>query len=65
MAFGIHPEDVEPFLASLGYRVADLADASELERRYLRDGRHVVPGNYLVHAVTVAPKPHRRAKARP
>ena len=53
VAFGIHPEDVGAFLAKLGYRVADLADASELERRYVRDGRHVAPGNYLVHAVTV------------
>jgi methyltransferase (TIGR00027 family) len=69
VAFGIHPEDVGPFLAGLGYRIADLADASELESRYVRDGRRVVPGNYLVHAVTVPIKPssrqHGRAKARP
>ena len=52
VTFGIHPEDVSPFLARLGYRVLDLADASELERRYVRDGRQVVAGSYLVHAAT-------------
>jgi methyltransferase (TIGR00027 family) len=51
VTFGIHPEDVGSFLERLGYRVRDLADASELERRYVRDGRRVVPGSYLVDAV--------------
>lgn len=51
VTFGIHPEDVGPFLGRLGYRVRDLADAAELERRYIRDGRRVFSGNYLVHAV--------------
>ena len=49
VTFGIHPEDVGSFLERLGYRVRDLADAAELERRYVRDGRRVIPGNYLVH----------------
>jgi methyltransferase (TIGR00027 family) len=53
VTFGIHPEDVGPFLERLGYRVRDLADAADLERRYVRDGRRVAPGSYLVHAVTV------------
>ena len=52
VTFGIHPEDVGPFLDRLGYRVLDLADSADLERRYVRDGRSVVPGNYLVHAAT-------------
>jgi methyltransferase (TIGR00027 family) len=52
VTFGIHPEDVGPFLARLGYRVRDLADAAELERRYVGDGRRVLRGNYLVHAAT-------------
>lgn len=52
VTFGIHPEDVGPFLARLGYRMRDLADTSELERRYIHDGRRVLPGNYLVHAAT-------------
>ena len=54
VAFGIHPEDVHPFLKRLGYRVGDLADAAELERRFIRDGRHVIPGSYLLHA-TILP----------
>jgi methyltransferase (TIGR00027 family) len=53
VAFGIHPEDVDPFLQRLGYRVSDLADATELERRYIRDGRSVIPGSYLVDASTL------------
>lgn len=63
VAFSMHPEDVGPFLARLGYRVADLADASELAGRYVHDGRHVAPGNYLVHAVTLPPKGRARAAA--
>jgi methyltransferase (TIGR00027 family) len=57
VAFGVHPEDVGPFLDRLGYRVRDLADAAELERRFVRDGRRVIPGNYLLHATTL---PRRR-----
>ena len=64
VAFGIHPEDVGHFLARLGYRVRDLADSAELERRYIRDGRRVIPGNYLVHAATL-PGPRARRRARP
>lgn len=64
VAFGIHPEDVGPFLARLGYRVRDLADAADLERRYVRDGRRVVPGSYLVHAVTAAPRAVPRKSSR-
>jgi methyltransferase (TIGR00027 family) len=62
VTFGIHPEDVEPFLARLGYRLLDLADATALERRYVRDGRRVVPGSYLVHAATAVPA-QRRSRA--
>ena len=53
VTFGIHPEDVGAFLERLGYRVRDLADTADLERRYVHDGRRVAPGSYLVHAVTV------------
>jgi len=60
VTFGIHPEDVSPFLARLGYRVLDLADAGELERRYVRDRRRVVPGCYLVHAATTASAPPKQ-----
>jgi methyltransferase (TIGR00027 family) len=64
VAFGIHPEDAGPFLARLGYRIRDLADTAELERRYVRDGRPVAPGNYLVHAATLprAGDPNRRSR---
>jgi methyltransferase (TIGR00027 family) len=66
VTFGIHPEDVGPFLDRLGYRVLDLADAAELERRYVRDGRRVVPGSYLVHTATAAlhPAPETARKPR-
>lgn len=52
VTFGIHPEDVAPFLERLGFRVREIADASVLEQRYVRDGRRVTPGMYLVHAGT-------------
>jgi methyltransferase (TIGR00027 family) len=75
VTFGIHPEDVVPFLARLGYRVVDLADEASLEHRYVRDGRRVLPGSYLVHAQmkddpgvrarhdsAAAPKPEKKAR---
>lgn len=52
VTFGIHPEDVGPFLERLGFHVVELADAPMLEARYVRDGRRVTPGVYLVHAET-------------
>lgn len=48
--FGIHPEDVGPFLERLGFEVSDLADAKALERRYVRDGRNVYRPCYVLHA---------------
>jgi methyltransferase (TIGR00027 family) len=65
VTFGIHPEDVAPFLERLGYRVLDLADSNALERRYIRDGRRVVPGNYLVHAATVASEAAAKSSRKP
>jgi methyltransferase (TIGR00027 family) len=50
VTFGIHPEDVGPFLERLGFRVREIADAKAVEEGYVRDGRHVAPGNYLVLA---------------
>src|SRR5437870_10555935 len=52
ITFGIHPEDVGPFLERLGLHPLEVADAKALEERYVRDGRHVGPGVYLVHAGT-------------
>lgn len=51
ITFGIHPEDVGDFLARHGWSVADLATASELERRYVRDGRRVLPSIYVLRAL--------------
>ena len=66
VTFGIHPEDVEPFLARLGYRVLDVADTPALEQRYVRDGRRVLPGSYLVHAATTGSErqPRKPGQAR-
>jgi methyltransferase (TIGR00027 family) len=55
MTFGIHPEDAGDFFRREGYRVIDLADAQELEARYVRDDRRVYPANYVLHAQTVEP----------
>ena len=51
VTFSIHPEDAGPFLERVGFGLRDLADGSELERRYVRDGRRVPPGVYVLHAV--------------
>ena len=50
VTFGIHPEDVGGLLASRGWQLEDLADAAELARRYVRDGRRLYPPSYLVRA---------------
>lgn len=50
VTFGIHPEDVGGFLGRRGYRVVELADAAQLEARYIRDGRKIYPANYVVVA---------------
>jgi methyltransferase (TIGR00027 family) len=52
VTFGIHPEDVTPFLDRLSYDLVDLADAAELERRYVRDDRKVYPALYVLRAQT-------------
>jgi methyltransferase (TIGR00027 family) len=56
VTFGIHPEDVGPFLRRLRWREVDLADAAALEERYVRDRRSVQPGVYMVAARAA---PHR------
>jgi O-methyltransferase involved in polyketide biosynthesis len=38
-------------MARDGWRVTDIADSEELQRRYIRDGRVVYPANFVVHAV--------------
>lgn len=63
VTFGIHPEDAPHLLRTLGFKVVDLADGEELRRRYVSDGRAVMPGTYLVHARTLAHK-HSRTTPR-
>jgi methyltransferase (TIGR00027 family) len=49
--FGIHPEDVGPFLERQRMAVRDVVEAGELERRYLRgDSRRCDPSFYVVGA---------------
>jgi len=50
ITFGIHPEDVGDFLRREGLNLLEIADARELERRYVRDSRRVYPAAYLLHA---------------
>jgi len=50
IVFALHPEDAGPFMRRLGFDIVDLADAQELRRRYVRDGRNVFPGNYVLEA---------------
>jgi len=50
IVFGIHPEDVGPFMDRHRWEVVDMAIAEELSSRYVRDGRAMYPANYLVHA---------------
>lgn len=52
VTFAIHPEDAGGFLGRLGFELIALADGPALESRYVRDGRHVYPTNYVVHART-------------
>jgi methyltransferase (TIGR00027 family) len=51
VTFSLHPEDAEPFLHRLGFRLRELADAEILRRRYFDVQTHLYPTNYLVRAV--------------
>lgn len=48
--FGIHPDDLCPFLARLGLDRVEVARAAELQERYVRDGRSVYPASYVACA---------------
>lgn len=50
ITFAIHPEDAESLLERLGWKVRDLAIASELEARFVKDERRVSPANYVLSA---------------
>jgi methyltransferase (TIGR00027 family) len=48
VTFALHPEEAPGFFARLGWSTVDVADAAELERRYVPDGRRVYAANYVV-----------------
>jgi len=54
VVFALHPEDASPFMRRAGFEIVDIADTEELRHRYVRDGRHVFPGNYVLEARTVS-----------
>ncbi|MSP57022.1 MAG: SAM-dependent methyltransferase [Myxococcales bacterium] len=54
VTFPSHPEDVAAFMERDGWAVTDVADAAELERRYIRDGRPCYPANFVVSAAVAA-----------
>lgn len=51
VTFGLHPRDAASFLAPHGWTLAELATASTLEPRYVRDGRRVLPSLYVVRCL--------------
>jgi methyltransferase (TIGR00027 family) len=49
--FGIHPEDVGPFLERQGIAIREILEAADLEARYLAgDSRRCYPAFYVVAA---------------
>ena len=55
VTFGVHPEDYEHFLARHGFRVVDLALASELAARYTPHAQAAVDDSmYVLAAERVA-----------
>ncbi len=48
--FGIHPEDAVPFFSSLGFDVVEIATASDLRDRYVKDRRDLYGAMYVAHA---------------
>jgi methyltransferase (TIGR00027 family) len=48
----IHPEDATTMMQGCGWTVDDLADASELEQRYVRDRQHVHRTAFVLSAET-------------
>ncbi|MBA2320587.1 MAG: SAM-dependent methyltransferase [Deltaproteobacteria bacterium] len=47
LTLGIHPEEVPGFCARAGWRAAEVVDAAELERRYAKESRRVLPEMYV------------------
>jgi methyltransferase (TIGR00027 family) len=64
VTFPIHPEDAGPFVNRLGFRVREIADASTLQSRYVRDHRRVYPAAYMVHAAASRPRTAKKTGSR-
>jgi hypothetical protein len=60
VTFGVHPEDYEHFLRHHGFRIIDLALASELHARYAPDIPAVIDDSlYVLAAERVSTGPSR------
>ena len=56
VTFGVHPEDYEGFLGRHGFRIIDLALASELQARYASETRAVLDDSlYVLTAERITP----------
>jgi methyltransferase (TIGR00027 family) len=61
ITFGVHPEDYEAFLGRHGFRIVDLALASELQARYAPDARATLDDSmYVLAAERIASSSGRR-----
>ncbi len=47
ITLGIHPEDVGGFCERAGWPAAEVVGSVELEKRYVRDQRHIMPAMYV------------------
>ncbi len=50
ITFGIHPEDVGPFLGRLGWSLEGVLDSDTLQERYVTRDRSLLPGVYVLKA---------------
>lgn len=50
--FGIHPEDLPPFLGALGFDVVETNLGRDLARRFVHDGRDVYEAMVVTHATS-------------
>lgn len=60
VTFALDPDDAPDFLRRAGFATVDLALPSDLEARYVQDGRRIYPADYLAHARTRASGGRRR-----
>jgi methyltransferase (TIGR00027 family) len=66
VTFGVHPEDYDAFLQRHGFRIVDLALASELQARYAPDARAALDDSmYVLVAERISSSAGRRRRATP